>query len=152
MARFSVRVVNFANRLSYPILLVPLYPSVLLIWSILMYVVWLPSLRRGAIVMMLYLSMTYFATLGFISWLLVARFSWYISNFLPWFTLSSPRLFMCSRATLLGSMSPRCCAVFLLSRGLLLKCLGAHAHNGMAECKHRHLLETTRVMMIGALL
>jgi hypothetical protein len=49
MFRFSSRVIDLANGLSYPILLVPPCWSVLLIWYILMYGVWLPSVRRGPV-------------------------------------------------------------------------------------------------------
>jgi hypothetical protein len=51
---------------------------------------------------------------------LVARFSIYIIDLLPWFTPSSPCLFVCFELILLGSMSPRYCVVFLMSRGLSL--------------------------------
>jgi hypothetical protein len=49
---------------------------------------------------------------------LVARFSLYIIDLLPWFTPSYPCLFVCFKVILLGSMSPRYCVVFLISRGL----------------------------------
>ncbi|KAK1653869.1 hypothetical protein QYE76_071674 [Lolium multiflorum] len=54
----------------------------------------------------------------------------------------------------LVSISPSCCVVFLLSRALLpqFSCPGTHAQNGVAERKHRHLLETACAMMIVAYL
>jgi hypothetical protein len=61
-ASLSVRVVDFANKLSCLILLVSLCLSVLLTWFILMYGVRLPSLQREAITTMFYLSLTSPAT------------------------------------------------------------------------------------------
>jgi hypothetical protein len=81
MSCLSFRVVDLANRLSYPILLM----------SIVLASFWFVSFRcmvssslplEGAIATMLYLSMTSLATLGYILWFLAERFSLSISKFL----------------------------------------------------------------------
>ena len=79
-------------------------------------------------------------TRGSILCLLVVRYYLYIRVLLPWFTLSSLHLFMCFVMTLVESF---------LSR-LWFSYPGAHAQNGVAEHKHRHLLETAPPLMVTA--
>jgi hypothetical protein len=56
------------------------------------------------------------------------------------------------RADSAGEYISRSLRAFLAEEGTLAQfyCPGAHAQNGVAERKHRHLLEMTRALMIAA--
>lgn len=53
-----------------------------------------------------------------------------------------------------GEYTSHAFRAFLSSEGTLpqLSCPGAHPQNGIAERKHRHNLETTRALLLGAYL